>query len=95
MTRVTKRSYGDDDGLPDQGKNTVMAKRKQDVKPLFPVKHEFYASLDRFTHEAGMLSDAVRQCLNLPDVIKNKAARDILQERLDAFAAARFGDGEV
>ena len=71
-----------------------MPKRKDEVKPLFPVKHEFYASLDRFAHEAGMLADAVRQTLQMPDIITKEAAREILQQRLDAFSAARFGKEE-
>ena len=72
--------------------DTNMAKKHQPPKPMFPLKHEFYASLDVFTHEAGMLADATKQILDLPDIITNKAARKLLQERLDAFAAARFGD---
>lgn len=70
------------------------ANKKDEIKPIFPIKHEFVASLDRFVHEAGMLADSVRQLLRMPEAIKNDAARTILQERLDAFAQARFGDVE-
>jgi hypothetical protein len=65
-----------------------MARRP--VKPIFPLKYEFDASLDRFIREAGMLADAVQTALNLKAV--DEDARDTLQERLDAFAEARGGD---
>jgi hypothetical protein len=68
-----------------------MAKRP--IKPIFPLKHEFDASLDRFINEAGMLADAVQTALNLKAV--DEDARDTLQERLDAFAGARFGNANV
>lgn len=64
---------------------------KHPPEPLFPLKHEFYASLDNFAHQAGMLADAVRQLIDMGAV--NKAAVPPLQERLDAFNAARFGEG--
>jgi len=64
--------------------------KKEPPKPLFPLKHEFYASLDRFVHEAGMLADAVRQAMQL-DLIDNRC-RGIIQDRLDAFGRARFDD---
>lgn len=69
-----------------------MAKKQEPAKPLFPLKHEFAASLDAFCHEAGMLRDAVRQMLQMPGVMTNDALRGILQERLDAFDKARFGN---
>lgn len=69
-----------------------MAKKSDPPKPIFPIKHEFYASLDNFIHEAGMLADSVRQMLGMPGVITNEALRKVLQERLDAFGKARFGD---
>jgi hypothetical protein len=64
--------------------------KKELIKPIFPLKHEFYTSLDRFIHEAGMLNDAVRQIVRMVEL--PEAAAKILQERLDAFAQARFGD---
>lgn len=66
--------------------------KKEPPKPLFPLKHEFYVSLDAFTHEAGMLADMVRQCIHLGAVDQKAIAP--LQERLNAFAAIRFGDKE-
>lgn len=71
-----------------------MARKSEPTKPMFPIKHEFYASLDKFVHEAGMLADSVGQLLRMPEVIKSESARKILQERLDAFRQARFGDEE-
>lgn len=59
------------------------------VEPLFPLKHRFSKSLDRYLHEAGMLADAVRVVL-LHSQIEKKGA-DILAERLHAFEIARFG----
>lgn len=70
-----------------------MAKKQEPPKPLFPLKHEFYASLDAFAHQAGMLADSVSQALQIEGVITNTAMRRILHERLDAFAATRL-DGE-
>ena len=68
-----------------------MARKPVDAKPLFPIKHDFVASLDRFIHEAGMLRDAVRQAIQL-DAVKKGPITDILQERLKAFDLARFGE---
>jgi hypothetical protein len=64
--------------------------KKEPVKPLFPLKHEFAASLDRFVHEAGMLRDAVQQLLQMGKVVGPGA--EILAERVKAFDLARFGD---
>lgn len=71
-----------------------MPKKPEPAKPLFPLKHEFEASLDAFAHEAGMLADAVKQALEFEGVIKNDAVRKLLKERLDAFAATRFGEDD-
>lgn len=64
--------------------------KKEEPRPMFPVKHEFYASLDRFIHEAGMLADSLRTVLRHADGIKPGIAT-LLQERLDAFDHARTG----
>lgn len=69
-----------------------MAKRKEETKPLFPLKGEFYASLDHFANMAGMLSDAAQQAIDL-GAVTGPAAK-ILKERVDAFEAARFGGSE-
>ncbi len=66
-----------------------MKKAKEAPKPLFPLKHDFYASLDNFAHQAGMLADMCHQLIQLNAVSEN--SKPMLQERLDAFRAARFG----
>jgi hypothetical protein len=70
-----------------------MPKKNETVKPLFPLKHEFYATLDKFAQEAGMLADAVKTALD-HDAVSNTAVCDILRKRLDAFRKVRFGDGD-
>ena len=64
--------------------------RKPDPKPLFPLKGDFYESLDRFIHEAGMLADVAEQAMKLGAI--SEKLRPIFQERIDAFRKARFGD---
>ena len=71
--------------------------RRADTKPtppMFSIKHEFARSLDWFTHEAGMLADAVRTMLQHDGAV-NPAARAILTERLAAFRTAQFGDDDT
>lgn len=60
---------------------------KDNPKPIFPLKHEFYASLDNFIHQAGMLADAVDTCLSTGAISPRIA--DMIKERLDAFNKAR------
>ena len=67
-----------------------MAKSKEKPKPLFPLKQDFYASLDNFAHQAGMLADLCKQMIQLNAV--SEKVKPMLQERLDAFGLARFGD---
>lgn len=67
-----------------------MAKKQEPPKPLFPLKHDFYASLDNFAHQAGMLADMCRQLIQMNAV--DDRVKAPLQERLDSFHAARFGD---
>jgi len=66
--------------------------KKEPAKPLFPLKGEFYASLDNFAHQAGMLRDVVAQMIDMGQA--PPAAEGILRERVAAFDAARFGDTE-
>jgi len=68
-----------------------MAKKQKPAKPLFPLKHEFYASLDQYTHEAGMLRDVVDQLLKMGAIPPGSAAV-MLRERVVAFDKIRFGD---
>lgn len=70
-----------------------MAKPKTPL-PLFPLKHDFVASLDRFIHEAGMLRDAVKTVLTI-DVSLPVGVKELLAERIKAFDMARFGEIEA
>ncbi len=63
-----------------------MAKKQEQPKPLFPLKHDFIKSLDTYIHQAGMLSDAVCTLIQM-DQIPDKV-KDIIKERLAAFDAA-------
>lgn len=67
-----------------------MAKQKEPPKPMFPLKHDFYASLDNFIHQAGMLAEVVEQLHKMGKL--DPAVDDIITERLKAFRQARFGD---
>lgn len=66
--------------------------KKPTPKPIFPIKHEFYASLDAFIHEAMLLHQVAEQLLQLEQV-KGPSA-DILRQRCDAFRAAMSSDPE-
>jgi hypothetical protein len=70
-----------------------VSKQKKPPKPIFPLKHEFYASLDHFIEQAGMLADAMRTAID-HGAITNEGVKELLQQRLDAFGLARFGDEE-
>ena len=67
-----------------------MARKQEEPKPFFPLKHEFVASLDRFIHTANMLAVAVRDVIQWKGC--NHAAAQLLSERLEAFSKALFGD---
>lgn len=63
-----------------------MAKPKEKAKPLFTLKHDFYASVDNVAQEGIMLIQAIEMALRhgkLPE-----AAAEILKERCDSFRAA-------
>lgn len=62
---------------------------KEQVKPLFPLKHDFVKSLERYTHKAGMLADAVQTLIDL-NALTAKAA-DTLRPLLKEFDEARNG----
>lgn len=68
-----------------------MAKKSEPPKPIYPIKYEFYASLDNFLQQAGMLADVIDQIVKL-GAITNEGAKKAIQERLDAFRKARFGE---
>lgn len=69
-----------------------MAKTKEMPKPIYPLKHEFYASLDNLLHEATMLLQCVDQALDL-NAVESPAMAKILRERSKALHAAMSGDG--
>jgi hypothetical protein len=68
-------------------------------RPIFPLKFEFYESLDRFIHEAGMLANTVDAILRLNDTPAYLPklpgpAVGLLRDRLNAFNAMRHGPGD-
>jgi hypothetical protein len=70
-----------------------MARRQEAPKPLFPLKHEFVASLDQYIHKAGMLGDAVRTIVAHADDFKvPEKVVGVLRERLVEFDLACSGE---
>lgn len=67
-----------------------MATKKLLPKPLFSLKHDFYASLDHADQQGIMLIQAIETVLKHGgDKIP---AADMLKERCDAFRAALMSD---
>lgn len=66
-----------------------MARKKETPKPLFSVKHDFYASLDEFVQQVILLDQALKTVLDL-DQLTGEPQR-ILRERLDAVERAILG----
>ncbi len=66
-----------------------MSKKTEPVKPLFPLKHEFENSLNRYIEATSALAEIVRTCLK-HDLIDKKVV-DMVQERLNALDASRYG----
>lgn len=62
--------------------------KKEPPKPMFPLKHQFYDSLDNYIHNARILADSVRTFVDLGEAANLKAFKEKLQERLDAFERA-------
>lgn len=60
-----------------------MPRQKEPLKPIFPLKHEFDATLDEYLHRANMLATVVRICLQT-DAIDKRVA-DKVREQLAAF----------
>lgn len=61
---------------------------KQAVKPIFPLKHEFFESLNRYVGEVSMLVSMVETLVDsdlttIPEVLRNN-----LRVRIDALRAA-------
>lgn len=67
-----------------------MAKTKEKPKPLFAVKHDFYASVDNVAQESIMLIQAIEMALRGGKIPEPVA--DILKERVAAFRASLSSD---
>lgn len=63
-----------------------MARKKEQPKPLFSVKHDFYASLDNFAQEALQLLQTTEMVLSHGAVDERVAP--ILRERASALRTA-------
>ena len=68
-----------------------MARKKEALKPLFSVKHDFVESLDHFAQASITFLQAVETALQLGQV-KEGPAKDLLQEQVKAFRAALTSD---
>lgn len=69
-----------------------MPRKKDEAKPLFGLKHDFYASLDNAAQQGIMLIEAVETVLqHAGDKVP---AADMLRERVKAFRAALMSDEE-
>lgn len=67
-----------------------MSKRKEPPKPIFPLKHDFYASLDHLLQEVMMLHQTCSQLIELGKV--EGASAEILRERVEAVRKAMSED---
>ena len=65
--------------------------KKQPPKPIFPLKHDFYQSLDHLLQQAIMLHQAVDQAIDL-GTIKEGPVRELLKQRSLAMRAAMSSD---
>ena len=63
-----------------------MARTKETPKPLFTLKHDFYASLDNAAQQGIMLIQAVETVLKQGR--EKIPSADILEERVTAFRKA-------
>ena len=67
-----------------------MAKKAKDIKPIFPLKHEFYDALDNFIQEATMLANTARFIAENGGL--KPGLRQQLEKQLEAFNAARHSN---
>lgn len=65
--------------------------KKAKLKPIFPLKHDFYASLDHLLHQTMMLYQAVEQAIDL-GAIGNESVKKMLAERVANVRAAMSED---
>jgi hypothetical protein len=72
-----------------------LVKKKEAPKPLFAVKHDFYASLDNFIQQSIMLHQAVRTVVDHADSSKPlpQGVIDMVKQRLDDWEKATLTDG--
>lgn len=68
-----------------------MARRKEEPKALFDLKHDFYTSLDNAAQQAINLIQAVDQAINLGGV-KEGPLSDLLKERSKALRTALMSE---
>ena len=70
-----------------------MARKQEPTKPLFPLQHEFFASLKKYQEEVLMLTSALESVLdmtkNQPELMHEKVI-GILRTKVDAVKAAAF-----
>lgn len=69
-----------------------MSKKKDPIKPIFPLKHEFVDSLTHLLHEAGMLMTTVETLIEHPTLVRQQKGLDMLKERAAALRLAMYGD---
>lgn len=67
-----------------------MARKQEPIKPLYPLHHEYQASLKRFTDEATMLLNYCETLLSLGKL--EGKAKEAMLERVLALKIAMFGD---
>lgn len=65
--------------------------KKPEPKPLFELKADFIASLERFTHTAMMMADLLHTLIE-HDLISNVALAEKARERWAEFRAAMTRD---
>lgn len=65
-----------------------MARKKEEPKPLFSLKHDFYDSLDHVLQQAINLMQAVDQAIDLAGDKMPEPIRETLKERSAAMRKA-------
>ena len=70
----------------------MMARKTEPAKPLFPLKHDFYRSLDVYIEKASMLASICQSLAREDGLISVPGIRDMLVKALAEFDEARFKD---
>lgn len=70
-----------------------MARQKDPIRPLYPVKHEYEAAMKAFLEAATMLYNAADTAVKLAET-KEAAQRGLmaLKPHLEAYRLAVYGD---